>query len=323
MSLKKARRTDYITTGLVARLMQEIKASTLTLTLANFLNQERQFIKQIRTKEKKPTAAHLELTSYCHGGCNDCYIPLEERADPSVMSQETLEASFDFTKSFGIRLYDFIGGEPLTDSTIPLIRSSVMEHPLLIFHCCSNGQYLAAHKEELTDLITRPNLIFGLSINGFQNTNDITRFPGSFDAVLEAAEYLHSMSCFYGAIATLLPKNIEEAMSEEFIDFLIDNGFIFLNYSFPDGLEEGLKEGSRRRIKEMSRKPITIYADSKGRDDSDTDIFKRYQSVYIDKNGNILNDRKERVVIGNVHEGLEQTTSSEVWREKFYSNGLI
>jgi sulfatase maturation enzyme AslB (radical SAM superfamily) len=261
---------------------------------------------------------HLELTTCCERRCLDCYIPLEQRKDSSVIDLEIAMKAVQKGIDWGIRNYILVGGETFSEDTVPVIDTLLTEHRTLNFYSCTNGFFIASQTKNLDFLVLKNNLLVGLSIDGMQKTNDLLRGKGAYSAIMSASEYLKSRKCFYGAVTTIRPDNSDEVVSEEFVDLLISRGFLFSTYSISDNIDASLCRDAVQKLEALRKKPIYIYVNALGSID-DMSPLKRVRAVYVDKDGQILNDRKERVNITDLEGDLKSLTESLHWTKKFTS----
>ncbi len=307
---------SHFNPSLVSRTFSQVRMGAIGTLVFNYMFQEYSIAKQNRSGVVKPTVMHLELTTYCNWGCPRCYIEKEERKSKETIDSQTAHQAVQKGISWGIRIYNLIGGEPVSEDTLQIIGDMLTENPRLNFHCCTNGDLLSSSNEKLDELVLKNNFNIGLSIDGFEDTNDTIRTRYSFDKVMSAAEYLSSKRCFFGAVATIWPENSEEVTSEQFIDFLIDNGFVYVFYSIPLGIDQSVLADALNRLKLLKPKPIFFYVEKFGHVD-DFARLKSNRSVYVKNDGIVLNDRKERIPIGSIDCDLEYLISHQDWQRRF------
>lgn len=298
---------------LVSRTIKNVRPLTIAKFVSNYAFQHHQFHVQNRTGEMRPTFMHLEITTYCQKKCKGCYVPPEERRQKDVMDIGTARKAVAFGRKIGVRIYNFMGGETVSRPTLPLIETIVRENPWLSFYGCTNACMLSTQAKYLDSLVRQSNMSFGLSIDGFEQTNDAMRGKRSFRSVVRASEYLAANRCLYGAVVTLRPENAVEATSDGFLEFLISKGFSFVSYSLS---RQELKSHFIRLSDSPNSKLIYTYCSSLG---PITDLSLQWYNriIYVAKDGSLLNDRKQRVKLSSLDEPLENYTSRDEWRKRF------
>ena len=295
------------------RTLKNVKLRTIGSFARVYALQHIDIAKQRRDGRLKPTSMHVETTTYCTRPCNGCYIPLEERNDRRVMELDTARSAVRMGKKAGIRVYNFIGGEPMTEATLPLVDTIVRENPDVSFYCCTNASMLSKKNEMLEPLVSRHNMSFGLSIDGFEETNDSLRGKGSFRMVGEAAEFLFSRGCFFGAVPTIRPENRAEATSDGFLEFLVKSGFSYVFYSLS---QPSLGIEFQRLAAKAKSMPIFLYCNELGAS-GELSASWRTRIVYVAKDGSFLNDRRERIKIPVDSAGFASVSEHGEWQKKF------
>jgi sulfatase maturation enzyme AslB (radical SAM superfamily) len=263
-----------------------------------------------------PTTMHIEVSTYCPKDCLKCYIPEEERRNPQIMTLNIANSAIELGKSLGIRNYNLIGGEPLYKRNLSLINKILETHPSLSFYCCSNGDIFSTKNAHIDTIISKHNLSPGLSIDGFEETNDSIRGKGSFKNVMQASQYLHSKKSLYGAVATLRDINADEVSSPDFVNFIKSQGFNYIFYCQSSSVDSELLEKTAKRILEIKNRNIFVYLNNYGHID---DISKKnnVRTVYVTKDGNILNSRLERISLSAIGNDIKEVVSSSYWRNRF------
>jgi len=117
----------------VIRSLSQTRIRTLADVGLKYLYINLQAYNQNRKNEVQPTSMYLELTTYCWRNCKDCYITPEERNDKRLISLENVLSIIEEAKSQGIIAFTFMGGEPISKQTIPMINKILDTHPSLLF----------------------------------------------------------------------------------------------------------------------------------------------------------------------------------------------
>jgi len=264
----------------------------------------------------KPTTLYMELTTKCPRECKDCYISVEDRLDPEIISIENVDKIMQNCETQGIRVYTLLGGEPMMKETLPIIKYLLHKHPLKTFVACTNGDYIANQKDKLDDILLKNNFIAALSVDGFQETNDELRGRNSFKNVMESASYLKSIRSFYGSIITLRQENYMEATSIAFRDLLVSKGFKFLSFAFPSRLTQETIDEAIHNIESWKDEHIMVYTGLFGHL-GNHDNHTMAKVVSMDKRGRILKKRRERIEIGDTDTSLDAVSNNPIWRERY------
>ena len=74
------------------------------------------------------------------------------------------------------------------------------------------------------------NLSLSISLEGFEEVNDMRRGEGVFDKVMAAMDRLKKYGLIFGTSICYTRKNIETVTSDEFLDMIIGKGCRFTWY---------------------------------------------------------------------------------------------
>ncbi len=306
--------------GKVANALAHVNPVTLAKFVSTYVYHEWQIDRQNKKGIVAPTQMHIELTTFCPKRCEGCYIPLTDKLDPQVMSKKTAREAVRRGLAAKIRIYHLLGGEPVSENTLPLIQMLVESYPWAAFYVCTNASYLARHGDSAGVLLKAHNLSMNLSVDGFKATSDSIRGRGSYADVMGAASRLRELRCFFGATAAVLPGNFDEILSPDFLMHLKERGFSYLFYSTSHSSElipqmEVLAKGGFYR-----KSPLPLYVNALGNlGNFSPNSWARL--AYVAKNGQVLNDRQERVVVGDL-EVVHQLGSMPQWAKKYRAQGM-
>jgi len=298
---------------IASRAMKGVRFRTLCTFVKGYAFHHAHVKRERKKSQPTPTSMHLEVTTRCIRNCEGCYMLREDKKDGRVMELEIAREAILMGKEAGINVYTFVGGEPMTLATMPLVLTLVRENPDVIFFCCSNSFAIAKEKKAFAPLVSMHNMSIGLSIDGFEKTNDSIRGKDAFKTFLDAAEYLKSKRCFFGAVPTIRQENKEEVTSKKFLYFLADHGFSFVYYSL---MQPSLGEEYRRLAATARNLPIYLHCNELG-EIGELSPTWRTRIVYVAKEGHFLNDRRERIPIPAHSKGFSSVSSNENWLKKF------
>lgn len=171
-----------------------------------------------------PWAILIDPTSACNLRCKGCWAA--EYGKNLSLSYETLESVVNQGKELGTFVYIFSGGEPLMrkDDIIKLCRAN----PDCAFLAFTNGTLVdEAFAKELADV---GNFFLAFSIEGDAENTDMRRGKGTYDKVMNAIRLLKAQGVAFGYSICYHSKNVEQVCSKEYIDFLVENGGLFVWY---------------------------------------------------------------------------------------------
>ena len=96
------------------------------------------------------------------------------------------------------------------------------------FHAFTNGTLV---DDEFCEEMRRVgNLSLSISLEGFEEVNDMRRGEGVFDKVMAAMDRLKKYGLIFGTSICYTRKNIETVTSDEFLDMIIGKGCRFTWY---------------------------------------------------------------------------------------------
>ena len=180
---------------------------------------------QEEIKEKEgcniPWAILLDPTSACNLHCKGCWAA--EYGHKLNLSLETIDSIIRQGKEMGIYMYIYTGGEPLVRKE-DLIKICEM-HPDCEFLSFTNGTLI--DEDFCKEMLRVKNFVPAISLEGFEAANDERRGHGTFDKVKKAMELLKANKLPFGISTCCTSKNYIDITSEDFFDYMIDNGALF------------------------------------------------------------------------------------------------
>ena len=171
-----------------------------------------------------PWAILLDPTSACNLHCTGCWAA--EYGNRLNLTYNDLDSVITQGKELGIYFYMYTGGEPLVrkDDIIKLCK----KHNDCAFHAFTNGTLVdEAFCEQMKEV---GNLSLSISLEGFEEVNDLRRGAGVYEKVLHAMDLLKASGQIFGTSICYTSKNIETVTSDEFLDMIIEKGCRFTWY---------------------------------------------------------------------------------------------
>ncbi|WP_342366909.1 radical SAM protein [Anaerosalibacter bizertensis] len=212
---------------LIERYFSELSPSTRKKFMINYMINSGVVGIPIQDKmEKKydcnvPWAILMDPTSACNLKCTGCWAAEYEKTDS--LSIETLDRIIREGKEIGIYMYIFSGGEPLVrkDDLIKLAE----KHNDCSFLSFTNATLV--DEEFAKKLGELGNFGLAISVEGFEKETDMRRGDGTYNKVIEAMKLLKKEGVVFGFSTCYHKYNTDAVGSEEYLDFLIEQGCMF------------------------------------------------------------------------------------------------
>ena len=168
-----------------------------------------------------PWAILLDPTSACNLHCTGCWAG--EYGNKLNLSLEEIDSIIRQGKELGTHVYIYTGGEPLVRKR-DLIKLCEM-HPDCVFLSFTNGTLI--DEGFCREMIRVKNFVPALSAEGFEEATDGRRGEGVYAKVQHAMELLKSHGLPFGVSCCYTSENWDSIASEEYFDYLIDQGALF------------------------------------------------------------------------------------------------
>ena len=180
-----------------------------------------------------PWAVLMDPTSACNLHCTGCWAA--EYGHNLNLSYDELDAIIRQGKELGTHVYIYTGGEPLVRKR-DLIRLCEA-HPDCAFLSFTNGTLI--DEEFCQEMIRVKNFVPAISVEGFEAATDGRRGEGTFGKVTHAFELLRERGLPFGVSCCYTSANAGSIASEEFFDWMIDQGVLFawIFTYFPVGVD--------------------------------------------------------------------------------------
>ena len=166
----------------------------------------------------------MDPTSACNLHCTGCWAA--EYGHKLNLTYEEMDSIITQGKELGIYFYMYTGGEPLVRKK-DIIRLCE-KHYDCEFHAFTNGTLV---DDEFCEEMRRVgNLSLSISLEGFEEVNDMRRGEGVFNKVMATMDRLKKYGLIFGTSICYTRKNIETVTSDEFLDMIIGKGCRFTWY---------------------------------------------------------------------------------------------
>lgn len=172
-----------------------------------------------------PSFILLSPSKACNLRCVGCYADSNEQ--PSFLDWHIVDRIITEAKAlWGARFFVFSGGEPFAyRSEGKDILDLIEKHADSFFMTYTNGTLIS--DEVSARLAKDGNMILCISVEGWQQRTDEHRGAGVFDLIVGRMNRLRQDGVPYGISITGTRHNVDEILSDEFIDYFIDKGAIF------------------------------------------------------------------------------------------------
>jgi len=160
----------------------------------------------------------ISPTMRCNLNCYGCYAGEYSKKD-DLPFEEVDRILTEAKEKLGIHFITISGGEPFIREDIYDIFA---KHPDIYFQVYTHGLLIDA--EKLAEL---GNASPAISVEGFREETDKRRGKGHFDKVVAKMQELKEAGVLFGFSATATRENNELIVSDEFIDFYIEQGCSF------------------------------------------------------------------------------------------------
>ena len=224
-SLRRALRGKHMSDAYLRGMLQ-ILIKTLFIDRGN-PEQRRQF--QEAFGKVSPSFLLIAPGKACNLRCPGCYSDSDDKRNHlewSLVDRIVTEAK----ALWGERFFVISGGEPFAYRSEGRGLVDLFEkHDDCFFMVYTNGTLI---DDEASKRMTEiGNALMCVSIEGFRELTDARRGEGVFDRILETMDRLNRYRVPFGVSLTATCHNVEEILSEEFIEFIMEKGaqlaFIF------------------------------------------------------------------------------------------------
>jgi MoaA/NifB/PqqE/SkfB family radical SAM enzyme len=229
--------------------------------------------RRLRRGEVFPPFLYVSVINSCNLRCQGCWVDVaakQEIITPAAFGRLVAEA-----RAMGNVFFGIVGGEPFMH---PHLLAMLAGHPDCYFQVFTNGQLIS--DEKARQMRRLGNVTPLISVEGNEAVSDVRRGrAGVLNKTLEGVRACVRNKLFTGVCTSLCRSNIDDLLTEEWIDRLIGMGVMYTWFHVyrpmgPDASpelcltpEQQLR--ARRFVVEMrAKKPIVIidaYYDGEGR----------------------------------------------------------
>lgn len=165
-----------------------------------------------------PHGMAVSITTKCNFSCPGCpATPVDP--DRQELSPTELRSLIRQAKDLGLYLYLILGGEPFVREDLLDLIAREKDAFFIVF---TNGSLLT--ESRISTISECRNVLLLLSIEGFQESTDRWRGPGTFNMLMNKMALLSRKGAFFGFSATVTTLNLEEVTSDCFVSAMKDAG---------------------------------------------------------------------------------------------------
>jgi MoaA/NifB/PqqE/SkfB family radical SAM enzyme len=182
------------------------------------------FKRRIKRGEYFPPFLYISIINSCNLRCQGCWVDVE--AERNMIDVETLNRTITDAKRHGNSFFGILGGEPFMH---PQLLDVLAAHPDCYFQLFTNGQFItekvAARLRELGNCTPL------VSIEGREITSDVRRGKKDvFNKTLRGLQHCLDAKLLTGVATSVCQSNIEELLTEQWLQELIDRGVHYVWY---------------------------------------------------------------------------------------------
>jgi MoaA/NifB/PqqE/SkfB family radical SAM enzyme len=229
--------------------------------------------RRLQRGEVFPPFLYISVINSCNLRCQGCWVDVAHKQE--VISPAALRKLIAEAREMGNVFFGIVGGEPFMH---PQLLDMLAEHPDCYFQVFTNGHFIT--DERAKRLRQLGNVTPLISVEGNEIISDERRGRrGVYEKTLEGIRNSVRNKVFTGVCTSVCQTNIEDLLSERWLDRLIEMGVMYAWFHVyrpmgPDAnpqlcLTPAQHLRVRKFVVEMrAKKPIVIidaYHDGEGR----------------------------------------------------------
>jgi MoaA/NifB/PqqE/SkfB family radical SAM enzyme len=228
---------------------------------------------RLKRGEVFPPFLYISIINSCNLRCQGCWVDVAAKQE--IITPEAFDKLLTEAKAMGNAYFGIVGGEPFMH---PHLLDMLAAHPDCYFQVFTNGQFITDDKAKR--LRKLGNVTPLISVEGNEIISDQRRGrPGVLGKTMQGIHNAIKNKLFTGVCTSLCQTNINDLLTEQWIDRLIDMGVMYTWFHVyrPMGpqanpelcLTPKQQLQARKFVVEMrAKKPIVIidaYFDGEGR----------------------------------------------------------
>ncbi len=229
--------------------------------------------RRLKRGEVFPPFLYVSIINSCNLRCQGCWVDVAAKQE--IIQPEAMHKLIREAKEMGNVFFGIVGGEPFMH---PHLLDMLAEHPDCYFQVFTNGHFIT--EERAQRMRQLGNVTPLISIEGNEIVSDERRGrAGVFSKSMQGMRNCLKHKVFTGVCTSLCQTNIDDLLTEKWIDRLIEMGVLYTWFHVyrpmgPDAnpqlcLTSEQQLRARRFVVEMrAKKPIIIidaYYDGEGK----------------------------------------------------------
>jgi MoaA/NifB/PqqE/SkfB family radical SAM enzyme len=209
---------------------------------------------RLKKGELFPPFMFVALTNTCNLRCQGCWV--EKEGDGHFLPTDDLAKMVEEGKKRNAHYYTLLGGEPFMHKGIWEV---FRRHKDCYFQVITNGMFFTPRNVER--LKRAGNVTPLISIDGLAENNDMRRGEGVFAKIEEGLQRLKKAKLLFGVATTTTGKNMDEVMTDAYLQRWIDRGAMYIWYYIYRPVGEHPHPEycmSREQIIEMRRRLLAL-----------------------------------------------------------------
>jgi MoaA/NifB/PqqE/SkfB family radical SAM enzyme len=220
-----------------------------------------------------PPFLYISIINSCNLRCQGCWVDVAAKQE--IITPAAFDKLITEAQAMGNAYFGIVGGEPFMH---PHLLDMLAAHPACYFQVFTNGQFITDDKAKR--LRQLGNVTPLISVEGNEVISDQRRGrPGVLGKTMQGIHNSVKNKLFTGVCTSLCQTNIDDLLTEQWVDRLIDMGVMYTWFHVyrpmgPDAnpglcLTPAQQLQARQFVVEMrAKKPIVIidaYFDGEGR----------------------------------------------------------
>jgi MoaA/NifB/PqqE/SkfB family radical SAM enzyme len=182
------------------------------------------FKRRVRRGEYFPPFLYISIINSCNLRCQGCWVDVE--APRESIDLTAMNRLIDDAKKHGNSFFGILGGEPFMH---PELLQMLATHPDCYFQVFTNGQFIT--DKVAAELRRLGNVTPLISIEGREIVSDDRRGKKDvFNKTLRGLENCLNNRILTGVATSVCQTNIEELLTEEWLNELIERGVHYVWY---------------------------------------------------------------------------------------------
>ncbi|MEM6793774.1 MAG: radical SAM protein [Acidobacteriota bacterium] len=179
--------------------------------------------RRLKKGELYPPFMFIAITNTCNLRCHGCWV--EKEGDAHFLDASDFDRLIEAGKEQKANYYTLLGGEPYLYRGIWEVFE---KHSDCYFQTITNGMLFS--EKNVERLRQAGNVTPLISLDGFEDQNDLRRGQGVWRAAHKGMRRLKEAKIFFGVATTATALNMHEVMSEEYVQHFIDQGAMYIWY---------------------------------------------------------------------------------------------